>query len=256
MKTWLRKIYQEESFYPTWFIGVWINPCFIIRRALVKQIQKVAFKFVGGSLLDVGCGSKPYRSLFTVDEYIGIDVDFSGHDHKSSRVDKYYDGCHIPFADNKFNWVFSSEVFQVVFNLDELLNEINRVLVAGGKLAFTSPFVWDEHEQPCDYARYTSFALRQIISRHGFVVESLSQSTTYFETVMQMLAAYISEHILPTNPYLKLALNPLLVAPISIIGSLLGPILPNGGNFYHNNIVIARKIDNIIYFPSKSSTGN
>lgn len=50
--------------------------------------------------MDVGCGSKPYRELFDVDEYIGIDIEVSGHNHSSSNIDKFYDGKVIPFENN------------------------------------------------------------------------------------------------------------------------------------------------------------
>jgi hypothetical protein len=36
-------------------------------------------------------------------------------------------------------------------------------------------------------------------------------------------------------------LTPLFVAPFNIAGCLLGKILPKSQDFYHNNIVIARK---------------
>ena len=241
MKKILRKINYEESFYPSWLIGIWINPAFIIRRGLLNGVKNISSKFIGGKLLDVGCGSKPYERLFKVEEYIGIDVEVSFEGYSHTSVDKFYDGIRIPYDDNEFDWVFSSEVFEQVFNLDELLEEINRVLTLGGKLGFTCPFVWDEHNPPYDYARYTSFSLYDIMKRHGFEVESFYKSTSYIETVMQMIAVYVYKHCLSRNPYIKTFLTPLLVSPFNIIGCLLGKVLPNNGNFYNNNIMIAVK---------------
>jgi SAM-dependent methyltransferase len=241
MRNILKVIFSNESFDPGWLIGIWINPAFIVRRALLKGVKDISSKFLNGKLLDVGCGSKPYEHLFKVEEYIGIDVKVSGHNHKFSKIDKFYDGLLIPFDDNEFDWVFSSEVFEHVFDLDGLLKEINRVLRSGGKLAFTCPFVWEEHEQPYDYARYTSFALIDMMKKNGFEVESLQKSTSYFETVMQMLAMYVYQCCLPKNPYIKILLTALFVAPFNIIGCLLGKILPSGENFYHNNIIIVVK---------------
>ena len=47
-------------------------------------------------MLDFGCGQKPYESLFSVEEYVGLDIEVSGHDHTNSKVDTYYDGKNIP----------------------------------------------------------------------------------------------------------------------------------------------------------------
>ena len=55
------------------------------------------------------------------------------------------------------------------------------------------------------------------------------------------VAVFVYKHCLPRNPYIKIFLTPLLVSPINIIGCLLGKILPNNGNYYHNNIMIAVK---------------
>jgi len=241
MKKKLKKIYIKESFYPSWLIGIWINPAFIVRRGILRGIKNISSKFIGGKLLDVGCGSKPYEHLFNVEEYIGIDVEISGHNHSESKIDKFYDGIHIPYSNNEFNWVFSSEVFEHVFNLDQLLIEINRVLSSGGKLAFTCPFVWEEHEQPYDYARYSSFALKYIMEKHGFEVESFHKSSSYFESLMQLLAMYIYQNCLPNNKYLKILLIPFFVTPFNILGSLLGKILPKDNGLYLSNIVVAVK---------------
>ena len=242
MKLFLRTIWNQEAYYPSFLIGIWINPFFIIRRGLIKGVRKISKIFKGGLLLDVGCGSKPYEGLFKVDKYVGIDIKVSGHNHASSKVDKFYDGKKIPYDNEIFDYVFSSEVFEHVFNLDELLVEIKRVLKKDGKLGFTCPFVWDEHEKPYDYARYTSFAIKHLLEKHGFVILEYEKSTNYFETIMQMLSAYIFQHVLPKNNYLKLFLSPFFVSPVNIIGILLGSILPKNDSFYHNNIVVARKL--------------
>ena len=238
----LKLLWYKELFYPTYLLGIWINPFFIIRSGLLKGVKKISNIFQGGKLLDLGCGSKPYEKLFNVDSYVGIDLKISGHDHKSSKIDKFYDGKAIPYEDSKFDYVFSSETFEHVFNFDELLIEISRVLKKGGKLGFTCPFVWDEHEQPYDYARYTSFAINHLLQKNNFELVQLYKSTNYFETIMQMFSAYIYQHVLPKNKYIKLILCPFFVSPFNIIGILLGKILPKNYNFYHNNIVIARKL--------------
>ena len=242
MKSFLKRIWQKEAYDPSYLIGIWINPVFIIRKGLMDGIHDISSYMHGGRLLDVGCGSKPYEKIFKVEEYIGIDIEISGHNHSSSKIDKFYDGKKIPFADEYFENVFASEVFEHVFNIDELLGEINRVLKCGGKLGFTCPFVWDEHEQPYDYARYTSFAVEHLLSSNGFKLVKLIKSTGYFETVMQMLSVYVYQHVLPRNRYLKVLLIPILVAPINILAIALSKVLPKSKNFYHNNIVLAEKL--------------
>jgi len=242
MITMLKKIYRREQFYPSYILGIWINPVFIVRRGLIDGVRELSSFCQEGKLLDVGCGNKPYEDLFKVDEYIGIDIEVSGHDHSSSKVDKFYDGKTIPFADEYFDNVFASEVFEHIFNIDELLREINRVLKHGGRLCFTCPFVWDEHEQPYDFARYTSFAVEHLLTTNGFKLVKLRKSTSCIETIMQMLSVYIYLHVLPKNGYIKLIMTPLLVAPINILGKALSKILPKNENLYHNNIVVAEKL--------------
>ena len=242
MRSFFKRIQQKEAYDPSYLFGIWMNPVFIIRKGLIDGIRDISSYMHGGRLLDVGCGSKPYEKIFKVKQYIGIDIEISGHDHSSSKIDKFYDGKKIPFADEYFDNVFSSEVFEHVFNIDELLGEINRVLKRGGKLGFTCPFVWDEHEQPFDYARYTSFAVEHLLTSNGFSLVKLIKSTSYFETVMQMLSAYIYQHVLPRNRYLKVLLIPILVAPINILAISLSKILPKSKNFYHSNIVLAEKL--------------
>jgi SAM-dependent methyltransferase len=125
--------------------------------------------------------------------------------------------------------------------LDALLDEIHRVLKDGGVLLFTAPFIWGEHEQPYDYARYTQFAWADLLTRHGFETVERVKTTGDIETIFQLLANYMHQGVLPQNRIMRLLLTPFLVAPISLIGFLLARILPDTGTLYTNNIVTARK---------------
>lgn len=242
MKQLIKNYYMKQQFFPSQLLGVWLNPYFLIRRGLLKGIIKISEDFKGGKLLDIGCGSKPYEKLFEVNKYIGIDVEATGHDHINSTVDFFYDGKTIPFPSEEFDWAFASEVFEHVFNIDELLAEINRVLKIGGCLGFTCPFSWSEHEQPYDYARYSSFAIKFLLEKHGFEVVYYNKTHTRIETIMQLLSAYVWESCLPKHVILRIILSWVSVCPINILGQALSYIAPDDQTLFLNNIVIAKKI--------------
>jgi hypothetical protein len=54
------------------------------------------------------------------------------------------------------------------------------VLVPGGALWLTVPFVGPLHEQPYDFYRYTEFALEELLSAAGFVDIELKRLGGYF----------------------------------------------------------------------------
>jgi len=237
----LKKIYLSEMFNPK-LLGLFSNPFYIIRRGLYKSIKKHSLK-LDGKLLDFGCGSKPYRKLFEVSQYVGLDIEESGHDNSNEDIDVNYDGKTIPFEDNYFDSVFTSEVFEHIFNLDEILTELNRVCKIDAKLLITIPFVWDEHEIPYDFARYTSFGIKHLLERHGFEIIELEKTTTYVQTVFQMWNAYVFQHVLKSG-IIAVLFTPILITPVTIIGQILSFVLPKNENYYHNNVVLAKKISN------------
>ena len=223
------------------------NPFYIIRRALLKKVSEYAPQ-LSGKLLDFGCGSKPYQFLFTnTSEYIGLDYEGEGHSHVNEKVDVYYDGEKIPFANESFDSVFTSEVFEHVFNIDEILPEICRVMKKGGKILITCPFVWHEHEVPVDYARYTQFALKHLLEKHGFSILSLDKSGDFTSAGYQMRMVYVSEHFIPSLPLLgkskffRTSIAPGLYFLLNSWYSFKHWLLPKRKDWYLNNIVLAQK---------------
>lgn len=230
---------ERIRFRPS-FLSVFFNPIFFVRTGLYKNIKSSAH-FMQGRMLDFGCGNKPYRDLFRVTDYIGMDLQKSGHDHSGESIDVYYDGKKIPFANEYFDSVFASEVFEHIFNIEEILPEICRVMKKEGRLLLTVPFVWEEHEIPFDFARYSCYGIKHLLEKSGFEVIKSAKTTKYFETIVQLFSIYLVQNVFPPNKFIKAGLTAILIAPITIIGIILSKILPDDQSFYHNNVIVAKK---------------
>ena len=236
----LKKIYKREMFQPK-VIGLFCNPFYIIRYGLYKHIRNNA-EFLSGKLLDFGCGSKPYKNLFNVEEYIGLDMDVGdAHSHNNEQIDVLYEGKEIPFESSHFDSIFCSEVFEHVFELEDTLKELNRVCKPGGYMLVTVPFIWDEHEVPYDFGRYTSFGIKYLLNKHSFKVIESFKTTNYIETLFQMWNAYVWQYIL-RYPVFQLIFTPLVIAPVTILGIIIAKILPQNDKFFHNNVLVVKKV--------------
>lgn len=231
--------YRTELFSPTW-LSVVVNPFYFIRAGLLRAMKENAVH-MRGRMLDFGCGTQPYRALFDVDEYVGLDVESSGAAESTRPAVVLYDGRTIPFADAWFDAVLSSEVLDDIADVGGALDELNRVMKPGAALLVTVPFIWDD---PCgsrDIARYTSHGVTQLLETRGFVVASVRKTTTSIETIAQLWIAYLVQSVFPVNRLARAALTLLVVFPMNVLGRVVSGILPNDGRLYHNTVVLARK---------------
>lgn len=235
----MRALHQRSAFFPG-IIGLFVNPFYFARKGLVKHIGDLAVQITGRTL-DVGCGSKPYVSLYNSDEYVGLEID-SPDNRAKKNADYFYDGEIFPFPDASFDSLVANEVFEHVFNPAQFLSETARVLKPGGTVLMTMPFVWDEHEQPYDFARYSSFGIRSLLEKHGFSVVEQRKSTDDIRVIFQLLNAYIFKKTVTKNGWLNVLLTVTLMAPFNILGELLSCITPRNADLYLDNIVLAKKI--------------
>lgn len=233
----------REEFAPRWY-SIFFNPSYIIRRKLFNAIHSNVH-YVTGKVLDFGCGSKPYVSLFKTESYTGLDYDTEvSAENKNLAADVFYDGKTIPFADNQFDSVFSTEVLEHVFNPDEILPEIHRVMKPGATFMFSCPFFWPEHEQPYDYARYSSFALKHLVEKHGFEVVHYEKTGSYWDCLIQAIVLYLY-YFIPHRPkVLEVVFFTIFITPWLLLGLLFSAILPSKikrSDFYLNNLMVVRK---------------
>ncbi|MEO7316111.1 MAG: class I SAM-dependent methyltransferase [Ginsengibacter sp.] len=146
----------------------WKRIDYIVMHFLIRDLKYAISKFASGKILDVGCGNKPYESLFHTsrENYIGCDVVQSSDD----KVDILCLATDINAPSDSFDTVFSTQVMEHVDNSDLMMSECNRVLRSDGYLVLSVPFSWELHEEPYDFFRFTKYGLMELCKRNNFEV--------------------------------------------------------------------------------------
>jgi SAM-dependent methyltransferase len=165
---------------------------FIVRAAILRELQ-LALPSFRGRVLDVGCGQKPYRSLILrppsqAKEYVGLDMQTARY---GVEPDVSWDGRHMPFEDESFDFALATEVLEHCPEPIQMLREVCRILRPGGGLFFTVPFVWPLHEVPHDEFRYTPFAMERILRDSGFDRICLKALGGWDASLAQLLGLWV-----------------------------------------------------------------
>jgi SAM-dependent methyltransferase len=236
----LKMLYKIQQFNPN-MLAILINPFYFARKGLFNEMRYFAPK-MSGAILDVGCGQKPYELLFSnVSQYDGLEYD-SPANRISKRADYFYDGTVFPFAEERYDGVLCNQVLEHVFNPDQFLHEIHKVLKNDGALLLTVPFVWDEHEQPWDFARYSTFGLRSLLERNGFEVLEQHKTNADARVLFQLINAYLFKVLHTKNKILNLFACMIFIAPITLIGIVISKLLPVNPDLYLDQVVLAKKV--------------
>ena len=105
MRVFLSRLFRK--LFPSAFspgVGsVFSNPFYFARRALYRNIGELGGR-LSGRVLDVGCGTRPYRHLVNCTEYQGMEFD-TPENRKSKKADLFYDGVRFPLPDASFDSV-------------------------------------------------------------------------------------------------------------------------------------------------------
>lgn len=146
----------------------------------------------GSVVLDAGAGKAPYRDLFQHAQYETADFE---------QVDKEYapstyvcDLAAIPVEDARFDYILFNQVMEHLPEPKTALAELFRVLKPGGKLLYSAPLCYHEHEQPYDFYRYTRFGVNHLFTDAGFRFENLEWLESYFATTgyhLTFMAAFL-----------------------------------------------------------------
>lgn len=136
-------------------------------RALRAQLlSRLACRFgrgAGISILDVGCGDRPYQPLLDqyIGQYVGFDVEGSSH------VDVVGSAEELPFEDATFDCVICTQVLQYVNSPALAVREMHRVLRTDGMLLLSTHGVSFVDRRGVDRWRWTHHGLKTLLNRAG-----------------------------------------------------------------------------------------
>lgn len=137
----------------------------------------------GMRVLDGGAGECPFRPWFKGAKYIAIDNAVGDHSWDYTELSAYADLTELPFADGSFDAAINIVVLEHIAYPAKAIGEFRRVLKPGGRLFLAVPQIWELHQQPHDFFRYTRCGLELLLRDAGFEIEMLEPTGGYFELV-------------------------------------------------------------------------
>jgi SAM-dependent methyltransferase len=175
----------------------------IAYRVMEQVLEYAAGRYARGRLLDVGCGSKPWRGLFAqhVDEHVGID--FVPSERDPTAVDIVAGAYDIPLPDDDADTVLMTSVLEHLEEPERGIAEAYRLVKPGGHLILTAPFIWPIHEAPRDFFRYSPYGLQYLLEEAGFEVVEVQPLAGAWTTFSLELSYAL-------RPYRRGALRPVV----------------------------------------------
>ncbi len=174
----------------------------------------------GSWVLDAGAGQCELREVLSGCRYIAVDLGVGTDDPLRpwdfSGLDVIGDVQRLPFRDEVFELVISKQVLEHLPHPAEAIADAGRVLAPGGELFLSTNLIWQEHQQPYDFFRFTQFALRHIVEQAGLEVIEMRPMGGYF-SVLRHVAN--SVHLPP-----RLNANPLARSAMAIVRVLWRPV--------------------------------
>jgi SAM-dependent methyltransferase len=99
-----------------------------------------------------------------VGEYVGLDM------QSGNGVDIVSDAKQMPFADEEFHIIISTDCYEHVDWPRDVTHEAYRVLKQGGVFYLTTVFDFQIHGYPDDFWRFTPNCIRLLLEDAGFDV--------------------------------------------------------------------------------------
>lgn len=158
----------------------------LINRIHDRQLKQFASQYFSGCLIDIGCGTKPYKDLLApyVTEHIGIDHQDTLHD--KSNIDRFGTAYEIPANDGEFDCALCTAVLEHLEEPELTLKECWRVLREGGVAIYSAPFIWHLHEEPRDFYRFSKYGLKYLFEKAGFEIIEIKALSGFWVTFGQL----------------------------------------------------------------------
>ena len=178
-------------------------------REIRRRISAFAATVPAGSLvLDAGAGEGQYHSLFKHCRLLGLDAAIGDESWDYSSLDIVGDLHRIPLRDASMDCVLSVVTMEHLHSPWIAMAEMARVTRDGGRCFFVAPFLWEMHQEPNDFFRFTKHGFTKLAQDAGFKVQSVEAMGGLFRVLHYRTASLLKYAV--RHPLLLLLLLPVL----------------------------------------------
>ena len=132
---------------------------------IVRLLRQLTCTSVGGTIVELGCGSKQYRKGIEGASYFGIDL--RNDLYPGRGADVLADAGSLPLRDESVDLVFVVAALYLMSDTGRVLDECHRVLRQGGLLAIFD-YNWWVSKRVNGVHRFSSRRLACLLRKHGF----------------------------------------------------------------------------------------
>jgi SAM-dependent methyltransferase len=159
---------------------------YLVNKIFEDNFIQLTDKYIKGKLIDIGCGVKPYKEMLShlVTAHVGVDHHITVHD--KSNIDLFGTAYQIPSQSDEFDSAICTAVLEHLEEPEQAIRECFRVLKKGGYAIYSVPFMWQLHEEPRDFFRYSKYALQYLFEKAGFEVIEVRPLSGFAVTFIQM----------------------------------------------------------------------
>lgn len=146
--------------------------------ALVSQAARETES--GMIVLDAGAGESRHRGRFPHARYIALDRCVGDPRWDYASVNICGDLIQLPLAAASIDRVVCVVTLEHLEDPAAAIVEFARVMKPGGRLYLVTPLMWEEHQAPHDYFRFTRWGLRSLLRRAGLEVQRVDPVGGFF----------------------------------------------------------------------------
>jgi 2-polyprenyl-3-methyl-5-hydroxy-6-metoxy-1,4-benzoquinol methylase len=160
----------------------------LLKHEIEYRINKIFKQKPIKNVLDIGCGSQPFRHLMESygAKYWGLDINEKQHVDFVAEIDKELNTDVI--NSGPYDFILCTEVLEHVSNWDDTFSNFYKLLNDGGMILITTPHFYPLHEVPYDFWRPTIYSFSHFANKHNLKIVELTPVGTFWDILGTLLA--------------------------------------------------------------------
>jgi SAM-dependent methyltransferase len=167
----------------------WLDP---VKDLIESEVRRASDRLHEGQIvLDAGAGEAHNRKYFKRGQYIALDAGYGDDAWDYSNLDICGDLANVPLRNASIDCILCMVVLEHTRNPRRVLLEFARVLKPHGTLVLVVPFLWEEHQVPHDYFRFTRYGVRSLFEPSPFRLDLVSPIGGFFWVCARRSIAFL-----------------------------------------------------------------